>query len=69
MFNNFGFLLMFLSLALASCSSQPASVANMPNPASVYCEQHGEKLDIRSDDVGNQSGLCIFPNGSECDES
>ncbi len=42
--------------------------ANLPNPASVYCEQQGNKVEIRTADDGNQSGVCIFPNGSECDE-
>jgi eight-cysteine-cluster-containing protein len=40
----------------------------MPNPASVYCEQHGGKSKIRTDPLGNQYGVCIFPDGSECEE-
>jgi putative hemolysin len=42
--------------------------ANMPNPASVYCEQNGNKLEIRKAADGSQSGVCIFPDGSTCDE-
>jgi len=42
--------------------------ANMPNPASVFCEQQGNKLEIRTAADGSQSGVCIFPDGSECDE-
>jgi len=42
--------------------------ANMPNPASVYCEEQGYKTEIRTAADGSQSGVCIFPNGSECDE-
>lgn len=38
------------------------------NPASVYCEEHGGRVDIRSDSTGNQTGYCIFPDGSECEE-
>jgi len=38
------------------------------NPASVYCEEQGYKLEIRNDEQGNQYGVCIFPDGSECDE-
>jgi putative hemolysin len=41
---------------------------NMPNPASVYCEQNGNTSEIRTADDGSQSGVCIFPNGSTCDE-
>ena len=40
----------------------------MPNPASVYCEQNGNKLEIRTADDGSQSGVCVFPDGSTCDE-
>jgi putative hemolysin len=40
---------------------------NMPNPASVYCEQQGNKLEIKTATDGSQSGVCIFPNGSTCD--
>jgi len=42
--------------------------ANMPNPASVYCEQNGNKLEIVTAADGSQSGRCIFPDGSACDE-
>src|SRR5512135_3483647 len=42
--------------------------AYMPNPASVFCEQYGNRLEIRTAPDGSQSGACIFPNGSECDE-
>lgn len=42
--------------------------ANMPNPASLFCEQQGNRLEIRTAADGSQSGACIFPDGSECDE-
>ena len=41
---------------------------NMPNPASVYCEQNGNKLEIKMASDGSQNGICVFPDGSECDE-
>jgi len=41
---------------------------NMPNPASVYCTQQGNKLEIRTASDGSQSGVCVFPDGSTCDE-
>ena len=40
----------------------------MPNPASVYCEQQGYRVEIRTAADGSQSGNCIFPDGNECDE-
>jgi putative hemolysin len=54
---------------LASCSSRqtsPTPESDMPNPASVYCEQNGGKLEFRQDALGGVSGVCIFPDGSEC---
>ncbi|NTW43342.1 MAG: DUF333 domain-containing protein [Anaerolineaceae bacterium] len=42
--------------------------AGMPNPASVYCTQQGHKHEIRTADDGSQNGICIFPDGSTCDE-
>jgi putative hemolysin len=41
---------------------------NMPNSASVYCEQRGNKLEILTAEDGSQNGVCIFPDGSKCDE-
>jgi putative hemolysin len=60
-----------LGLLLAACTPAPASPtpeANLPNPASVYCEANGGRLEFRTDDAGNVAGICVFPNGSECDE-
>ncbi len=61
---------------LAGCvrPTETPSAANgtgtpgMPNPASVYCEQQGYRLEIRTAADGTQAGVCIFPDGSECDE-
>jgi len=65
-------------MALTACTArqvqtpEPAATdipqANMPNPASVYCEQNGNKLEIQTSSDGSQSGVCIFPDGSTCDE-
>jgi eight-cysteine-cluster-containing protein len=38
------------------------------NPASEYCVEHNGTLKIRSDEEGNQYGVCIFSDGSECEE-
>jgi len=42
--------------------------AGLPNPASVYCDQNGNTHEIRTADDGSQYGVCIFPDGSTCDE-
>jgi putative hemolysin len=67
-----------LVLALTACAvpqvqtPEPAATGisplNMPNPASVYCTQHGNKLEIKTAADGSQSGVCVFPDGSACDE-
>jgi putative hemolysin len=72
-------LLIVLVVLVTGCSATepqptPASVvtdtpqANMPNPASVYCTEQGNRLEIRTAADGSQSGACVFPDGSECDE-
>ncbi len=67
-----------MMMALAACAAPqaqaPGSAAtgtfqtNMPNPASVYCEQNGNKLEIHTAADGSQSGVCVFPEGGTCDE-
>lgn len=42
--------------------------SNMANPASVYCINHSGKLLIKKDDKGNEYGICVFSDGSQCDE-
>ncbi len=46
-------------------SSENIQIAN---PASVYCAQSGYTLEIRTSIGGGQYGVCIFPDGSECEE-
>jgi putative hemolysin len=65
-------------MALAACTvfqvqkteseSTDNPQVNMPNPASLYCEQNGNKLEIQTAADGSQSGVCVFPDGSTCDE-
>lgn len=63
-----------LLLALSACTvlqrHEPteAPQAGLPNPASVYCEQNGNTLEIVTAADGSQSGVCIFPDGNTCDE-
>lgn len=46
---------------------QPKSEAAMPNPASANCIDHGGELEIRHHDDG-EYGMCVFNDGSECEE-
>lgn len=65
--------LVFLSGCTApAAQTSPATAATatvlLPNPASVYCEKQGHRLEIRTAADGSQNGVCIFADGSECDE-
>src|SRR5512143_385520 len=65
-------------MALAACTApeaQPAEPsatsmrpADMPNPASVYCTQQGNRLEIRTAADGSQYVMCIAPDGTTCGE-
>jgi putative hemolysin len=55
-----------LAPILSGCQPKEAE-PGLPNPASVYCEEQGGKLEIREEEAG-QRGVCIFDDGSECDE-
>ncbi|MCS7134480.1 MAG: DUF333 domain-containing protein [Candidatus Pacearchaeota archaeon] len=41
--------------------------ATLPNPASKYCIENNGTLEIRKKEHGYY-GVCIFPDGSECEE-
>jgi putative hemolysin len=73
----FTFVIILMALTACAAPQTQATVeptatdmpqAGLPNPASVYCEQNGNTLDIRTADDGSQSGVCVFPDGSSCDE-
>ena len=58
-----------LAVFLSACQPAPATpTASMPNPASVYCVENGGQLELRQDSAGGVAGICVFPDGSECDE-
>jgi putative hemolysin len=60
--------LLALVLVLGACGDDDGDQEDMANPASVYCVEQGGTLDIRTDDAGNQYGVCVFADGSECEE-
>jgi len=66
--------LKFVSLICLVCIvacrvETPAGEGNVqiPNPAAVFCEEQGYAYEIRTEADGSQHGVCIFPDGSECD--
>jgi putative hemolysin len=42
--------------------------AQLANPAAVFCEEQGYSSEIRTAADGSQYGVCVFSNGTECDE-
>lgn len=67
--------LCLVGLFLFGCASQKEQQnqtqnenTTIANPASVYCIQNGGVSKIVTAADGSQSGLCVFPNGSQCDE-
>lgn len=38
------------------------------NPASEYCVNNNGTIEMRTDDKGNQYGVCVFIDNSECEE-
>lgn len=45
-----------------------AGNAEIANPASVYCIDQGYSLELRTNNDGGMYGVCVFPDGSECEE-
>lgn len=72
-------LIVVLSILIAGCqpadtesgdtpSAEATDGAGLPNPAAAYCQEQGYDYEIRTAADGSQSGVCIFADGSECDE-
>ena len=73
------FTFIIVLLALTACTvpqttgaSDPTATsipqAGIPNPASIYCTENGNKNEIRTAADGSQNGVCVFPDGNTCDE-
>jgi putative hemolysin len=72
------FALTIILMALTACTAvkvqtpEPPATdmpqAGIPNPASVYCVQNGNTLEIHTAVDDSQYGICVFPDGSTCDE-
>ncbi len=50
------------------CKPGEQAHVGMPDPAAQYCVEHGGKLEVRKDSQGNEYGVCVFPDGSVCEE-
>jgi putative hemolysin len=52
----------------ASPTATPTAEVDMSNPASAYCIEQGYRWEIYTPQEGDQYGVCIFPDGSVCEE-
>ena len=66
---------LMLMCVLSACGPTPTAVppagtsaADIANPASTFCEANAGRLDIRTGPDGGQIGICVFPDGTECEE-
>ena len=60
------FFLLILSL-IGITSTLARAGKSIRNPAMVYCNEMGYQYEIRIDPEGNEYGVCIFPDETECD--
>lgn len=60
--------LLLIAFVLTACiRPEPAASASMPNPASKNCVDKGGKFATVTLSTG-EAGLCLFADGSLCDE-
>jgi uncharacterized protein len=55
-------------LVAAGCADGAAPEPGIANPASEHCVELGGEVELREDADGAQHGVCVFPDGVECDE-
>jgi putative hemolysin len=53
--------------AQGNVSEVASGSADMPNPASAYCEEQGGTLEIRRGE-GGEYGVCVFEDNRQCEE-
>ena len=53
---------------IAAVKQKENFTEQIANPASVYCDEQGHNLEIRTNADGSQTGYCIFDDGTECEE-
>jgi putative hemolysin len=69
----FFWVVILIVISITGCSAGEKEVQpveepgpGLANPASVYCQGLGFEEEARENELG-QYGVCIFPDGNECD--
>jgi len=44
------------------------TIKSMGDPASIFCYERGGQLKFRKDEKGNEHSVCVFADGTECEE-
>lgn len=61
--------LLTIGVLLAGCAADGSpDGSEIANPASTHCIDSGGTLELRDDGAGGDTGVCVFPDGSECEE-
>lgn len=67
-----GAVIVLAGIVIAGCGGlEPNDVEPAPgiaNPASEHCLEVGGQFQIREDPQGGEFGVCVFDDGSECEE-
>lgn len=53
---------------ITSTPTETETISGMPNPAAVWCQEQGYGYETKTDEAGNEYGVCIFDNGMEADD-
>ena len=48
-------------------TTRPTQQTGLADPSAVYCRDQGFRYETRTDAQGNEYGVCIFDDGTECD--
>jgi putative hemolysin len=55
-------------VALIGCGAEDEGPTGVANPASVFCEEQGGRVEIERDVDGGERGICVLPDGTRIDE-
>ena len=54
--------------AITATGTQAGMLPELSNAAAAYCQDQGHTYEVQKQSDGQQCGVCIFEDGSECEE-